>query len=74
MLSLLKLEASQLNEIIINVTPSRDAGTFIGNFFHREQSLGEIRGLKRLENLIMQRKIELENKINPPKDFLPDAL
>jgi hypothetical protein len=66
-LQLLKAESDELDTLIVNLTPSRDLGTFIGNFFHTEQSKGEIRGLRRLAALLNDRKLELERKIDPPK-------
>lgn len=61
----LQLEANQLKALQNEITPSRDIGTFVGNFFHREQTFGEVRGLQRLRSLLLDRKQELESKLDP---------
>jgi hypothetical protein len=45
------------------LTPARELGKLMGDFLHREQSLGEIRGLSRLDALLKQRREELEVKL-----------
>lgn len=68
MLQLLKLEADGLKEVIISNVPKRDLGAFFGELMHREQSVGEIRGLERLVRLINDRRTELERRLK----LLPD--
>lgn len=41
----------------------REIGALLGDFLHREQSFGEIRGLDRMDNLINDRKHDLEVKL-----------
>lgn len=70
------MEADGLNQVVVNVTPSRDLGQLFGNVMHREQSFGEIRGLNRLSSILQSRKRELEHKLNPKKhdqDVSPEA-
>lgn len=47
------------------ILPHRDLGVLMGSMLHREQSFGEIRGLERLEKLLLDRKSELESKLDP---------
>lgn len=54
-----------LERLLSQLVPSRDLGTLLGSMLHREQSLGEIRGLRRLSSIISQRKSELDEKLNP---------
>ena len=69
-LSRLQVEAEGLKTIIINNVPKRDLGAFFGELMHREQSLGEIRGLERLGRLVKDRRDELERRLK----ILPDQL
>ena len=62
-LSLLQTEANDLKEITINHVPRRDIGAFFGDLVHREQSLGEIRGLQRLQKVLFNRRDELEIRL-----------
>jgi hypothetical protein len=71
-LDLLKQEADQFKDLMAQLPVKRDLGALLGDFLHREQSFGEIRGLTRLQNIINDRKQELEIKLGlvPKKEPL----
>lgn len=71
-LAALKEEGDSLNQVLLQLVPKRELGHLLGDMFHREQSIGEIRGLTRLDALCQQRLIELDHIINPRKED-PDA-
>lgn len=72
MLALLDQEAKDLSRLLVNQIPRRDLGQFFGDFFHREQSLGEIRGLERLQKIINDRKLDLEIQLGLIKNPNPN--
>lgn len=63
-LEVLKEEADNLTELLKALPVAREIGMLFGNLLHREQSLGEARGLERLQNLINDRKLELEQALD----------
>ncbi len=63
-LEILKQEADSLKTLLTQLTPNRDLGHLLGDLIHREQSLGETRGLSRLQNLIDDRVLELQRKLD----------
>ena len=62
-LALLTEEAKGLAEVMDGLVPARDLGRLLGDMLHREQSIGEKRGLLRLKRLIDDRKLELETRL-----------
>lgn len=62
-LALLKVEADNLNQVVVRLPPPRDLGGLMGHLLHREQAVGEIRGLERLQALLDDRKRELQIKL-----------
>jgi len=62
-LNLLKGEAQELHQAVIHLVPSRDLGSLLSEYLHREQVVGEVRGLLRLEDVLLARKHDLEVKL-----------
>jgi predicted methyltransferase MtxX (methanogen marker protein 4) len=59
-LNLLRAEAEDLRQAVIHLVPSRDLGRLLSEYLHREQVVGEVRGLLRLDELIAARRHDLE--------------
>ncbi len=55
-------EALRRQDLMSNLTVGRDLGAILGTLMLKEQTTGEVRGLRELSVLIQDRKSQLESK------------
>ena len=65
MLNLLKDRSGQLSDAILLPPPPNAS---IGSILHREQNIGEARGVKHLQQILDERKRDLEVRLGIIKD------